>query len=231
MEPRRTILDRSNPESGDITVSIELLCRKLGMTQIFEASGEAIPVTVLEAGPNTVVQLKSESGADGYTAVQLGFGQRREALFNKPELGHFKKAGTEPTRYLAESRLTAEEAEGLELGQVIKVDLFEVGQRVDASGTSKGRGFTGVVKRHGFKIKKRTHGTHEYFRHPGSIGAGAWPGRVFKGMKLPGQHGNARTTVLNLEVVRVDEDKNLLFVRGAVPGHRDGLVRVRAAIK
>ena len=110
-------------------------------------SGEAIPVTVLEAGPNTVVQLKSESGADGYTAVQLGFGQRREALFNKPELGHFKKAGTEPTRYLAESRLTAEEAEGLELGQVIKVDLFEVGQRVDACGTSKGRGFTGVVKR------------------------------------------------------------------------------------
>ncbi len=212
-------------------MSIELLCRKLGMTQVFEDSGEAIPVTVLEAGPNTVVQLKSESGADGYTAVQLGFGQRREALFNKPELGHFKKAGAEPTRYLAESRLTAEEAEGLELGQVIKVDLFEVGQRVDACGTSKGRGFTGVVRRHGFKIKKRTHGTHEAFRHPGSIGAGAWPGRVFKGMKMPGQHGNARTTVLNLEVVRVDEDKNLLFVRGAVPGHRNGLVRVRAAIK
>ena len=212
-------------------MSIELLCRKLGMTQVFEDSGEAIPVTVLEAGPNTVVQLKSESGADGYTAVQLGFGQRREALFNKPELGHFKKAGAEPTRYLAESRLTTEEAEGLELGQVIKVDLFEVGQRVDACGTSKGRGFAGVVKRHGFKIKKRTHGTHEAFRHPGSIGAGAWPGRVFKGMKMPGQHGNARTTVLNLEVVRVDEDKNLLFVRGAVPGHRNGLVRVRAAIK
>lgn len=222
---------RSNPESGDCTVPIELLCRKLGMTQVYRDSGESIPVTVLEAGPNTVVQLKSEDGPDGYTAVQLGFGERREALFNKPELGHFKKAGTEPTRYLAESRLSTEEAEGLEVGQVIKVDLFEEGQRVDTCGTSKGRGYTGVVKRHGFKIKKRTHGTHEYFRHPGSIGAGAWPGRVFKGMKQAGQHGNARTTVLNLEVVRVDEERNLLFVRGAVPGHRNGLVRVRAAIK
>ena len=119
----------------------------------------------------------------------------------------------------------------IELGQVIKVDLFEEGQRVDACGTSKGRGYTGVVKRHNFKIKKRTHGTHEYFRHPGSIGAGAWPGRVFKGGKQAGQHGNARTTVLNLEVVRVDEERNLLFVRGAVPGHRNGLVRVRPAIK
>ena len=210
---------------------IELLCRKLGMTQLFQQTGEAIPVTVLEAGPNTVVQLKSESGPDGYTAVQLGFGERREALFNKPERGHFQKAGTEPTRYLAESRLTAEEAEGLEVGQVIKVDVFEAGQRVDACGTSKGRGYTGVVKRHGFKIKKRTHGTHEYFRHPGSIGAGAWPARVFKGMKQAGQYGNVRSTVMNLEVVQVDTENNLLFLRGAVPGHNNGLVRVRPAIK
>ncbi len=212
-------------------MSIELMCRKIGMTQVFSESGEAVPVTVLEAGPNTVVQLKREDGKDGYTAVQLGFGERRESLFNKPESGHFAKAGVSPTRHLSESRLSAEEAEGLEVGQQIKVDLFEVGQRVDTIGTSKGRGFAGVVKRHGFAIKKRTHGTHEYFRHPGSIGAGAWPARVFKGMKLPGQMGNERVTVERLEVVKVDLERNLLFLRGAVPGHRDGLVWVRNAKK
>lgn len=231
MDPRRTILSRSNLESGDLSVPIELLCRKLGMSQLFHESGEAIPVTVLEAGPNTVVRLKSESGPDGYTAVQLGFGARRENLFNKPELGHFRKAGVAPVRYLAESRLTAEEAEGLEVGQLIKADFFEAGQRVDAFGTSKGRGYTGVVKRHGFKIKKRTHGTHEYFRHPGSIGAGASPGRVFKGMKQAGQYGNSGCTVQNLEVVRVDAENNLLYLRGAVPGHNNGLVRVSPAVK
>ena len=129
------------------------------------------------------------------------------------------------------SAVHGQEAEGLEVGQVIKADVFEAGQRVDACGTSKGRGYTGVVKRHGFKIKKRTHGTHEYFRHPGSIGAGAWPARVFKGMKQAGQHGNTRSTMMNLEVVRVDAEKNLLFLRGAVPGHKNGLVRIRPAIK
>jgi len=212
-------------------VSIELLCRKLGMSQVFADSGEAIPVTVLEAGPNTVVQIKREDGPDGYTAVQLGFGERRGNLFNKPARGHFDKAGVEPQRFILESRLTIDEAEGLEVGQELKADLFEPGQHVDAIGTSKGRGFTGVVKRHGFKIKKRTHGTHEYFRHPGSIGAGAWPGRVFKGGRQAGQMDNARVTVQNLEVVRVDPEKNLIFVRGAVPGHIKGLVKLRSAIK
>jgi large subunit ribosomal protein L3 len=212
-------------------VSIELLCRKLGMTQVFTESGESVPVTVLEAGPNTVVQIKREDGPDGYTAVQLGFGERRGDLFNKPARGHFDKAGVEPQRFLLESRITLEEAEEIELGQEFKADLFEVGQRVDAIGTSKGRGFAGVVKRHGFKIKKRTHGTHEYFRHPGSIGAGAYPGRVFKGGRQAGQMGNARVTAQNLEVVRVDSDKNLVFVRGAVPGHIKALVKLRAAIK
>ena len=212
-------------------MSIELLCRKLGMSQVFADSGEAIPVTVLEAGPNTVVQIKREDGPDGYTAVQLGFGERRGNLFNKPARGHFDKAGVEPQRFILESRLTIDEAEGLEVGQELKADLFEPGQHVDAIGTSKGRGFTGVVKRHGFKIKKRTHGTHEYFRHPGSIGAGAWPGRVFKGGRQAGQMGNARVTVQNLEVVRVDSEKNLIFVRGAVPGHIKGLVKLRSAIK
>jgi len=212
-------------------VSIELLCRKLGMSQLFTDAGEAVPVTVLEAGPNTVVQIKREDGPDGYTAVQLGFGTRREDLFNKPARGHFAKAGVEPQRYLLESRLTAEEAEGLEVGQQVTAELFEAGQKVDAIGTSKGRGFAGVVKRHGFKIKKRTHGTHEYFRHPGSIGAGAWPAKVFKGGRQAGQMGDARVTVQNLEVIRVDTDKNLVFVRGAVPGHIKGLVKLRHAVK
>ena len=212
-------------------MSIELLCRKLGMSQIYTDDGEAVPVTVLEAGPNTVVQIKREDGPDGYTAVQLGFGARRENLFNKPARGHFAKAGVEPQRFLLESRLSAEEAEGLEVGQEFKADLFETGQRVDAIGTSKGRGFAGVVKRHGFKIKKQTHGTHEYFRHAGSTGAGASPGRVFKGGRQAGQMGNARVTVQNLEVVRVDPENNLVFVHGAVPGHIKGLVRLRRAIK
>jgi len=201
------------------------------MSQLFTDAGEAVPVTVLEAGPNTVVQIKREDGPDGYTAVQLGFGTRREDLFNKPARGHFAKAGVEPQRYLLESRLTAEEAEGLEVGQQVTAELFEAGQKVDAIGTSKGRGYAGVVKRHGFKIKKRTHGTHEYFRHPGSIGAGAWPAKVFKGGRQAGQMGDARVTVQNLEVIRVDTDKNLVFVRGAVPGHIKGLVKLRHAVK
>jgi len=211
-------------------VSIELMCRKIGMTQVFTDTGEAIPVTVLEAGPNTVVQVKRADGADGYTAVQLGCGERREKLVTKPELGHFKKAGVAPQRYLAESRLSDADAEGLEPGSELKADIFEAGQRVDAVGVSKGRGNAGVVKRHGFKIKKRTHGTHEYFRHPGSIGAGAWPGRVFKGGRQAGQMGNVRCTSQNLEVVRVDGEKNLLFVRGAVPGHNNGIVRIRTTV-
>ena len=212
-------------------MSIELLCRKLGMSQVFTDAGESVPVTVLEAGPNTVVQIKREDGPDGYTAVQLGFGTRREDLFNKPARGHFAKAGVEPQRFLLESRLTAEEADGLEVGQQVTAELFEPGQKVDAIGTSKGRGYTGVVKRHGFKIKKRTHGTHEYFRHPGSIGAGAWPAKVFKGGRQAGQMGDARVTVQNLEVMRVDTENNLVFVRGAVPGHIKGLVKLRHAIK
>jgi len=211
-------------------VSIELMCRKIGMTQLFTETGEAIPVTVLEAGPNTVVQLKRADGTDGYSAVQLGFGERRENLFNKPMKGHFAKAGVAPLRHLAESRVSDEEAGGLEVGQLVKADMFEQGQRVDAIGTSKGRGFAGVVKRHGFAIKKRSHGTHEYFRHPGAIGAGADPSRVWKGQKHAGHMGDARITVKTLEVVRVDTERNLLFLRGAVPGHKNGLVRVRAAV-
>ena len=210
-------------------MSIELLCRKIGMTRIFDDGGEAIPVTVLEAGPNVVVQKKTDE-KDGYTALQLGFGDRREALFNKAARGHFEKAGVAPKRTLRESRLDAEDAEGHEVGGEISVEIFEPGQYVDAVGISKGRGFAGVVKRHNFKIKKQTHGTHEAFRHGGSIGAGAWPAKVIKGMKMPGRMGNERVTVRNSTVLRVDSDKNLLFVRGGVPGHINALVRVRPAV-
>jgi large subunit ribosomal protein L3 len=211
-------------------VSIELICRKLGMTQVYNESGEAVPATVLEAEPNTVVQVKKADGPDGYDAIQLAVGERRKSLFSKPMAGHFEKAGVEPKRYLGESRLNSEELEEFEPGKQVTVEMFEAGQRVDAIGTSKGRGFQGVIKRHGFKISKRTHGTHEYFRHAGSIGAGAWPARVFKGGKQAGQMGSARVTVQNLEVVRVDAEKNLLIVRGAVPGHRNGVVRVRHTV-
>ena len=210
-------------------MAIELMCRKIGMTQVFKESGECVPVTVLAAGPNVVVQKKSEE-KDGYTALQLGFEDRREKLVSKPELGHTKAAGVAPQHHLAESRVAPEVAEQYELGQSIDCSIFEEGSLVDAIGTSKGRGFGGVVKRHGFAIKKRTHGTHESFRHGGSIGAGASPGHVIKGMKMPGQLGNERVTVKNLEVVRVDPGKNLVYVRGGVPGHNDALVGLRAAV-
>ena len=209
---------------------IELLCRKVGMTRVFDDSGDAIPVTVLEAGPNVVVQKKTDE-TDGYTALQLGFGDRRESLFSNGEKGHFGKAGVAPKRHLHESRVDAEQAEAHAVGSEIKVDIFEPGEYVDAVGTSKGRGFAGVVKRHGFAIKKRTHGTHEAFRHGGAIGAGAWPAKVIKGMKMPGQMGNEQVTVRNLEIVKVEPEQNLLFVRGSVPGHRDGIVRIRKAVR
>jgi len=205
------------------------MCRKLGMTQIFGEGGECYPVTVLEASPNVVVQRKTAE-SDGYSAVQLGFGERRARLFSKPQRGHFEKAGVAPKRHLRESRLDAKEAGALEVGQEIGCDIFEQGQRIDVTGTSKGRGTAGVVKRHGFAIKKRTHGTHESYRHGGAIGAGAYPGKVIKGIGMPGRLGAERVTVRNLEIVRIDADKNLLFVRGSVPGHADGVVCVRSAV-
>jgi large subunit ribosomal protein L3 len=211
-------------------VSIEFLCRKIGMTQIFEESGRAIPVTVLEAPPNFVIQKKSEE-KDGYTALQLGFADRRPSGVDKAQQGHFQKAGVAPKRHLAESRISAKDAEGYEVGQEIKVEVFEKGQRVDVIGTSKGRGTAGVIKRHGFSIKRRTHGTHENFRHGGAIGAGSYPGRVFKGMKMPGRMGNARVTTTNVEVARVDAERGLLFVNGSVPGHNNAVIRVRPSVK
>ena len=211
-------------------MAIQLLCRKIGMTQIFAEGGECIPVTVLEAGSNTVVQKKTDD-KDGYTAIQLGFGERKPARTPRPLAGHFHRAGVAAKRHLVESRIAAEEAEAYEPGQEIKVDVFTAGQRVDVTGTSKGRGTAGVVKRHNFAVKRRTHGTHENTRHGGAIGAGSYPGRVLKGMKMAGRLGNEQVTTTNLEVVRVDPERGLLYVRGSIPGHRDGVVQVRPTIK
>ncbi len=209
-------------------MAIELLCRKLGMTRVFEPDGTCIPVTVLEAGSNTVVQKKTRQ-SDGYDAVQLGAFERRPKTLSRGARGHFEKAGVAPKRHLKESRLSAEEVEGYEVGQEVPVDIFEAGQKVDVIGTSKGRGTAGVVKRHGFAVHTEGHGTHEYFRHGGAIGAGAYPGRVIKGLKMPGRMGNERVTTKNLQVVRVDPERKLLYVRGSVPGHNEALVRVRSA--
>jgi large subunit ribosomal protein L3 len=211
-------------------VPVQLLCRKIGNTQIFIESGECIPVTVLQAGSNTVIQKKTEE-KDGYTALQLGFEERRPSRTTRPQAGHFQRAGVTPKQFLKESRVAPEEAEAYEVGQEIKVDLFEVGQRVDVTGTSKGRGTAGVVKRHNFSVKRRTHGTHENTRHGGAIGAGSYPSRVLKGLGMPGRMGNERVTARNLEVVRVDGERGLLYLRGSVPGHRNGIVRVGPAVK
>jgi large subunit ribosomal protein L3 len=210
-------------------VAIELLCRKIGMTRIYDETGQSVPVTVLEAGPNPVVQKKTDA-TDGYTALQLGFGDRKRSRTPKAVAGHFDKAQVAPKRHLRESRVTAEDAAKWEVGQEVKVDAFAKGQRVDVIGTSKGRGTAGVVKRHHFAIKKESHGTHEGFRLPGSIGPGSYPGHVIKGLKMPGRLGNEQVTTRNLVVAKVDAERNLLLLRGAVPGPNDGVVRVRAAI-
>jgi large subunit ribosomal protein L3 len=210
-------------------VSIQLLCRKLGMTQIFAENGDAVSVTVLEAGPNAIVQKKTVE-SDGYTALQLGFGERRPIRTPKSARGHFEKAKLAPKRFLAESRVTPEEAAAYEVGGEVTVGIFQQGQRVDVIGTSKGRGTAGVVRRHHFPDRAEAHGAHERFRHGGSIGPGSYPGHVIKGLRMPGRMGNERVTTLNLEVVKVDADKGLLYVRGAVPGHRDALVRVRHTV-
>lgn len=211
-------------------MAIEFLCRKVGMTQLFTESGDCIPVTVLDAQPNRVVQVKTPE-KEGYAALQLGAGQRSPGRTPKAQRGHFEKAGVAPARHVRESRVGADEVASYEVGQEITVDVFSAGQRVDVIGTSKGRGTAGVVKRHGFAIKRQTHGTHEFFRHGGSIGAGAFPGKVVKGLRMAGRHGNERVTALNLEIVRVDPERNLLFVKGGVPGHNDAWVRVRQTVR
>ena len=209
---------------------IDFLCRKIGMTQLYNEGGESVSVTVLEAAPNRIVQKKTQA-KEGYDALQLGYGEKRKKVASKAEMGHAAKGNTPTPRYLRESRITAKEAEGYEVGQEIKCDIFTPGQRVDVIGTSKGRGTAGVVKRHHFPDKGQAHGAHENFRHGGSIGPGSFPGHVIKGLRMAGRMGNERSTTLNIEVVRVDAKKGLLFVRGGVPGHPDALLRVRPSVK
>ncbi|HLA92574.1 MAG TPA: 50S ribosomal protein L3 [Actinomycetota bacterium] len=204
-----------------------ILGTKLGMTQIFDDT-RAIPVTVIKAGPCFVAQIKTEE-RDGYAAVQLAFGQIRAKSVTKPEKGHFDKFGTEPTRHIVELR--TDDAASYAPGQEIRADVFAAGERADVVGVSKGKGFAGVMKRHGFAGLSASHGTQRKHRSPGAVGACATPSRVFKGMRMAGQMGNERVTVLNLEVVQADPERNLLLIRGAIPGPDGSLVMVRSAVK
>ena len=199
-----------------------ILAKKLGMTQRFLEDGRVERVTVLEAGPCPVTAIRSDD-ADGYTAVQLGFGAVREKALTRPELGHLKKASAPPVRHLVEFR---DEAAELVVGDTVTVEAFEVGQTVKVSGTSKGKGFQGTIKRHNFAAGPKSHGSHNV-RAPGSVGASATPSRVLPGLKGPGQMGNKRVTQKGLEIVRLDPKQNLMLVRGSVPGPRNGFVEVR----
>ncbi len=207
-----------------------ILGRKVGMTQLFDEQGNVVPVTVIQAGPCYVTQIKTKE-TDGYNAVQIGFEEVPERKLTRGELGHLKRANVPPLRHLQEIRLGDQEEPPWTLGQQIRADIFSEGERVDVIGRSKGRGFAGAVKRHGFRGGPKTHGQSDRWRAPGSRGAGTTPGHTFPGTKGPGRMGNKRVTVLNLEVVLVDPERNLLAVKGAVPGPRTGLVFIRSARK
>jgi large subunit ribosomal protein L3 len=205
-----------------------ILGRKVGMTQVWDAENRVVPVTVIQAGPCRVVQLKTPE-RDGYAAVQLAFGATKPKRLSKPELGHLAKADAEPSRDLAELRV--DDLSPFQVGQVIAADVFGSGERVDVTAISKGKGFAGVMKRHNFKGQGASHGNHKSHRAPGSIGACATPARVFKGMKMPGQMGAQKVTTQNLEVVEGDAERGLLLVRGSVPGPTGAIVFVRNAVK
>ena len=204
-----------------------IIGKKVGMTQIFDADGKVIPVTVIEAGPCTVVQKKTEE-KDGYNAVQLGYGDVPERKLTKPELGHLKKAGEARKKTLKEFKL--DNCDALNVGDEVKADVFAEGDRVDVTGISKGHGYQGVVKRHGAARLKETHGTGPVHRHAGSMGSGTDPSRIFKGKIGAGQMGNEQVTVLNLDVVKVDTELGLIAVRGAIPGPKGGIVTVRNSV-
>ncbi|RZS37188.1 LSU ribosomal protein L3P [Herbihabitans rhizosphaerae] len=205
-----------------------ILGTKLGMTQVFDENNRIVPVTVVKAGPNVVTQVRSQDN-DGYVAVQLAFGAIDPRKVNKPRTGHFEKAGVTPRRFLAELRTT--DADSYEVGQEITAEVFEAGTVIDATGTSKGKGTAGVMKRHGFSGLGASHGTQRKHRSPGSIGGCATPGRVFKGLRMAGRMGNARVTTQNLTVHRVDAEDGLILIKGAVPGPKGGLVFLKTAAK
>jgi large subunit ribosomal protein L3 len=205
-----------------------ILGTKLGMTQVFDEQNRVVPVTVVKAGPNVVTQVRTQD-KDGYTAVQLAFGAVDPRRVNKPRTGHFDKAGVTPRRFLAELRTT--DAETYEIGQEITAEVFAAGVEVDVTGTSKGKGYAGVMKRHGFKGQGASHGAQAVHRKPGSIGGCATPGRVFKGLRMAGRMGNDRVTTQNLTVHAVRADDGLLLIKGAVPGPKGGVLFVRSAAK
>ena len=203
-----------------------LLGKKLGMTQIFNDNGLVVPVTVVEAGPCYVTQVKSVA-TDGYDAVQVGYGEVRESLLNKPELGQFKKAQVSPKKYLKEFKLEGE----YKLGDVIKCDVFQEGDLVDVTGNTKGHGFTGTIKRWNFQRHRMSHGNGPVHRKPGSIGANTFPAKVFKGKHMTGRYGNEQVTVQNLKVVKVDAERNVLLIKGAIPGPKGAVVAIKSASK
>ena len=203
-----------------------LLGKKIGMTQIFSEKGLVIPVTVIEAGPCYVTQVKT-TNVDGYNAVQLAYSDIREKLVNKPMLGQFKKANVQPKRYVKEFKLDGD----YQLGQEIRCDVFAEGDLVDVTGKTKGHGYSGVIKKWNFGRLRMSHGNGPVHRHPGSIGSGTYPGKVFKGKKMSGRYGNERVTIQNLKVVKVDLDRNILLVKGAIPGAKGSLVSIKEAVK
>lgn len=207
-----------------------LIGRKVGMTQLFSDDGDVIPVTAIEVGPCWIVQKKTPE-RDGYAAVQVGFGTKKLKRVTKPLRGHFQHSGVTPTRWLREFRVDAQTLTECQEGEAVSGEIFAGYRYVDVIGTTKGRGFTGVIKRHNFSGKNMSHGTHEYFRHGGSIGASADPARVWKNKGMPGQYGNTRVTVQNLEIVRFLKERHLLFVRGAVPGPNGGMLLVQVSRK
>lgn len=207
-----------------------LLGKKLGMTQVFEADGSKTPVTAIEVGPCTVVQ-KRTMEKDGYVALQLGYVDKKEHRVNRPEMGHFKKADVTPKQYLREFRVSQEVADTYQVGQEISIGLFSNGDVVDIKGTSKGKGYAGVVKTYGFRGGRSTHGVHEAYRHGGSLGMCQTPGRVLKGHKMAGHHSHKQVTLQGMKIVRMFAGDNILFIKGTVPGSRNSLVQIRPAIK
>ena len=205
-----------------------LLGRKIGMTQVWDADGRLVPLTVVQVGTNVVTQVRTKE-VDGYSAIQLGFGEIDPRKVTKPLQGHFAKAGVAPRRHLAEVRTS--EHDSYEVGQELDASTFEAGQSVDVSGNTKGKGFAGVMKRHGFAGVSASHGAHRNHRKPGSIGACATPGRIFKGLRMAGRMGGNRRTVQNLRIQAVDTEKGLLLISGAIPGPKNGIVLVRSAVK
>ena len=204
-----------------------IIGKKIGMTQIFDEKGNVVPVTVIEATPNVVAQVKTVE-TDGYNSIQLGYGEVKDKHINKPEKGHFTKAGLAAKKHLREFRV--EDVENYKVGDEVKADIFEAGEKIDVQGTTKGKGFQGVIKRHGQHRGPMGHGSM-YHRRPGSMGSTSTPGRVFKGKKLPGHMGRVTVTIQNLDVVRVDMDKNVILVKGSVPGAKGSILKIKSAVK